>query len=632
MAIWSAVIDELAKTISISRPFAVTSENWGVLSELKVALHSYLRTPDGLWDPDLNAPTPSDHYGQLSAALALRILDEPNQGSWRQPLDVWLNTDRDQLGHLPFNRFLLLLLRDILTAEHDSPHKDLALIEQGLQRCRLKRDYPSNNWSLLAQLCRLIDAGPATRSYETERFCTLIDRWTTPAGGFVDFPARPHGIGATPMAYHHKALFLALVAAWFDDCPALRSRITRLLRWIWLCWDGDAIIAAYGRSTHSLFADGCLLAALILLGFDNETGEDAGGVAAMAHGLHRRLLAQKRPDGFYWLNPAGPIAGASGWDSYMFLSVYNAWFAAIVAWALHRRATGELPQCLKSLNQWPANESDRLFSMHSGIQATISSDDSAGIIKLINASGLTLLISSRGQPPQVFSPKEVELRYSGGIPFHGRIGNRTLVPPASRVDLDKLIRFPALAGWTPVFRVGECIYGLSDFDTVEWCQTAKGGMRITLQGCPTALLRLPAKGLLNRAMAALDWRLLQGAWGRMDALRRERIDFIKAKLILFVPGDRPAISAYLSIDNLQDNQVFYLNPAGHSLMSDALPSRWVVGFRRSDDEHFTYRRISRPEMIDHIELPCAVANGLGCCLPGDQLSRGGHRFIIRLEW
>lgn len=594
-----------------------------ILESLSAALQAHTRPGVGLWDPDLDAVTPADHYGQLSTALALLVLDDQGDGAWRQPLDAWLALGTGPLGHLPFNRFLLLLLRDVLS-RRGAHEEDLARITQGLARCVLKKRYPSNNWSLLAQLCRVIEAPPARRPGQLRRFCGLLDRWMTPAGGFIDFPARPQRGGATPMTYHHKALFLAVAAAWFQDDPALTPRIQRLLNWVGLCWDGGGYVGGFGRSTHALFGDGCLLASLLLLG--RASGEADPALQVMADGVMRRLPAQRREDGFYGLNPAR-VEGRCGWDGYMALSVYNAWFAAVVAWARSITTVRPMPGCLEgvSLSRLSADS----VGNERG-QAALIQDDQAGLLKVATESGLTVLFSTRGQPPQAFSQHEMELRYSGGVPFHVRVGSEVVVPPPVRVDRETLLRHPVLAGWTPVFLVGGRYFGLTDFTQVAMVES-EDAYHIRLAGHPLALCRRPGEGFWPRLRAALDWRLLGGAWGRQEALRRERCEALWGMIRVRIDRRRPRLRVDVSIENRQGIQVTYLNPVGYMLMEPAGACRreWTewVNERQMDTSIGT----DGEEWIA-MSIPSALAPAKAFCRASVTWSAGSVGYSLGLEW
>ncbi|MCP5158252.1 MAG: hypothetical protein H6974_06850 [Gammaproteobacteria bacterium] len=603
------------------------------LEPIGTALRTYTRPTIGLWDPELNAITPLEHYGQLSAALARLILDDPANSEWHQSLDAWLALGKNQIGHLPFNRFMLFLLRDVLSKRNTQGY-DLSRITQGLERCVLRRRYPSNNWSLLAQLCRMIEAPLSQRRRQLQKFCHLIDRWTTPAGGFIDFPVRPQRTGSTPMTYHYKALFLATVAAWFQDDPTLTPRLQRLLNWVCLCWDGAGHAGGFGRSTHALFGDGCLLASLVLLGLAG--GEGQHGIAQnMADNIIKRLQSQRRADGFYWLNPAGTVADQCGWDRYMALSVYNAWFAAVVAWALHARTTRTTPQCLKAVSSpFPsANEKGGIETKaHASRQSTLLYDDQAGILRMSTESGLTALFSTCGQLPQAFSQNEVELRYSGGIPFHIRIGDKLVVPPPVRVDREALVLHPVLAGWTPVFLIAGRHFGLTDFTQIE-VEESKDAYSIKLQGHPVALYRRPANAFWPKLRATLDWRLFGGAWGRQEALRRDCCDTILGTIRARLDKHMPCLSIEICIQSKQDIEAIYLNPVGHTLTENTLPcTRKLISLSPNNGRQLGMAIDAKDDEWIAMSIPSAIAPAKGFCLAPFSLPSGIVGYSLKLEW
>jgi len=393
--------------------------------------------PDGtLRDPVQEGPTPPDHYAQISTALALQ-LRQPGDALSRKLLDAWLALPPSQRGHAPFNRFLLLLLGDAINARVDEQSAiDAALIAECLSHCPLVRHYPSNNWALLAQLCRIMEASSRkVRRQAALELEHMLDRWTTPAGGFVDFPRHDAKFGsATPMAYHHKALFVTVMALHYTDSPGLANHVQRMQDWVSFCWDGQNHVGGFGRSTHSLFGDACLLASLILLDSDEQANPGSQGPKIIT-GILERWSRQSRDDGLLALNPAGQ----QGWDNYMFLSVYNAWAAAIIGWARHSTATG------KRINAHG--------SVFDAAPSPLEQDPDAGLLRIGAETELLTLLSTRGQPPQAFSRDEIELRYAGGTPWHVIHRDRVVCPPAVRSKATALLERPALAGWTPVFQL-----------------------------------------------------------------------------------------------------------------------------------------------------------------------------------
>lgn len=512
-----------------------------LLDGLNLALGKHIRPGEGLFDPVDMRPSPSDHYGHVCAALALACAGDRAWTLGRQALEAWLHIDTDELGHLPFNRLALLLLRTILRAR-ELGQADENLIAAGLRRCRLQRSYPSNNWSLLAQTCRLIEASADRKAVESRRLCALLARWTSTKGCFIDFPAKPGKHFSTPLAYHHKALFLTALACWFHDDADLARHARRLTGWLVHCWDPAGYAGGFGRSTHSLFGDGCLLAALILLGIE-DSGHDQPITA-----LAQRLMQQRRPDGLLWLNPAGHESGAASWDGYMHLSVYNAWAAAIVGAALQLRQARALPGHLHD-TAWT---SARTGLFH---------DEEAGLACL-RTEDVNVLISTHGQPPQSYGRDEAEFRYAGGMVFHLRTGGSPpLLPPALRTTRDTLLAQTPLAGWTPVIVANGIHYVLDEFESCELTST-EHGLKLSLSGHPRALFRQPPSRLPGKVLHMLDWRILGGRLGRNMALKRTRLTSVQAKIHLELCFERSGamtLSRQLEIHSRNRN-ILYLNP------------------------------------------------------------------------
>ena len=500
----------------------------------------------GLHDPHSRQTTPPDHYGQTSAALALAAHDRALWPTARDAFDAWCAIDDASTGHLPFNRLLLRLLGRV-AADTAVPTTEAAPIHTAAARCTLQRRYPSNNWTLLAQTCRLIEAPERERAKRARHLNGLLDRWTTTAGAFIDFPERPGKRFSTPIAYHHKALFLAALAAWFHDDPALAHHAKRMLDWLVHCWDPAGYAGGLGRSNHALFGDGCLLGALILLGFD--TDEPASPITALA----RRLEGQRRPDGLLWLTPSGTESGDASWDGYMHLSVYNAWAAAVIAVARHLRRHATHPHQDRALT-W-------IGAAHGCFH-----DAEAGILYLRTSAGLNAMITTHGQPPQSFSREEADFRYSGGLIAHLSAHGVPLVAPPVRCHRSQLLATPALAGWTPVLQHRGALYALTDFEQV----TVDGDdsrVSIALAGQPVALTRNPPRSLLQKIVGALDWRLLRGRIGRRASLDRPRLRSVSATLSIVLSANDATVSVDFRFDPLAAAELRLTNPGGHNLIT-----------------------------------------------------------------
>ncbi|WP_018949361.1 hypothetical protein [Thioalkalivibrio sp. ALMg11] len=579
------------------------------LDTLAAALRAHTRPGVGLYDPVDEAPTPADHYGQTGAALALAILDGPDSRTWRYPLEAWEALPAQQTGHAPFNRFLLNLLAGHLERS-GAPASEVAQSRASAHGCKLARGYPSNNWTLLARLCELQEANGKAGTRARARLRGLIDHWTTPSGAFVDYPARPGTSArrATPTAYHHKALFVAVVAAELGEPAAWQPTIERLLRWSLYVWDGHGHAGGLGRSSHALFGDACLVASLLLLGAATDAHQDTAS-GRMLRGLLGRWSGQIRPDGFLALNPADTAISGTGWDPYMHLSVYNAWAAAIVAWARVR-----------------ADRPDREHAVHlEALDATPPARTGTELLRAGTPSATFALVSTHGQPPQGFSRDAVELRYAGGVPLHVTWQGQVLCPAPGRIPVNALLDAPALAGWTPVFLIDDRLFGLTDFEHCE-SEASEERLRVTLSGHPRPLLRLADTSLPARALAAVDWRLLDGALGRRAALRRPPSREVVGTITLTISLKRPCIVQRLNLEYGGRQALTLLNPGGHAVTDTRLVNRRfrqaLNGATRdgsSGDWHET-------------PLPSAIAGGLGFCQSPESVLKGTYMSELTLEW
>ena len=570
------------------------------LAGLAAALAAATRPGAGLWDAVEGRPSAPDHYGQLGAALALLILRGAQDECWREPLDAWLGTPRSRRGHAPFNRFLLHLLEESLPDGADDLRRRLA----GERRaCELHSRYPSNNWTLLANVCRLLEAdGAAPRRRALDRLLVDLERWTTAAGGFVDFPFHGNPI-ATPSAYHHKALFLVAVAARRTGDARLEAYLRRMLAWSAMFWDEGGHAGGLGRSSHALYGDSCLLAALTLLAGAREDRRDQP-MALMMRSMLKRWMEGARSDGLLPLNPAAADDRRQGWDGYMRLSVYNAWAAAILAWAHGQEESAPVPASFDP----------------------VESDAEAGIHRLRGGDGLLVLVSTRGQPPQAFSSSEAELRYAGGVPFHAACGTTVLCPPAVRIDGEALRAEPAHAGWTPLFDCGGVLYALTDFERCD-VREDETGTSITLEGRPLRLLRAESGSLCSRIRRGLDWRLLDGALGRREALHRPPLTGLRARLTLMVERERSVLRYRLLLRKEGNARIRYLNPGGHALVASRIPER-ALGLRRGAQG----MTMCGADELREVALQASIRDAAGWCLSPTDLPEGEFEIELALSW
>lgn len=501
-----------------------------LLDGLTTAIADWVRPSLGLVDAHSGKPTPPDHYAQTCAALALCSPIKGNTGKRDAALAAWMSTPEDEIDHLPFNRLALHLMRTLFADQFDT--LQTAKIQAGIKRCRLRTRYPSNNWTLLATTCTLLEAAPAARPRHARTMARMIQRWTTTKGAFIDYPSNPRTAICTPLAYHHKALFLGALALRFCADDELATQTCRLFDWLVHCWDDAGYAGGFGRTTHALFGDACLIAALILLGLD-----ESGPIDAIAQRLHHQL----RPDGFLWLDPWGPTEGTKHWDDYMHLSVYNAWAAATLHAAREIRARYPAAPQLQQL-RWQANRPG-LFH-----------DEEAGLASWRDGAGDVILFSTTGQPPQSPTRGVVELRYSGGRIYHCRIGSsHPLMHPGYRGVLSALECAPNLAEQSLILHDGVMMCAVDTFCRAVLTPTSAG---FSLDLCGQAHKLAPSLpgSFLGRILAAIDWRLLNGRLGRMSNLKRKPITKYTALI---------TIKLYMTEKSLTVLRKLRLSPLSH---------------------------------------------------------------------
>ncbi|WP_028484250.1 hypothetical protein [Thioalkalivibrio sp. ALE17] len=582
------------------------------LRQLTTALRDQICPGTGLRDPEDQAPSPADHYGQVAAALALTLQEGDDSMAARHALEAWRSLAPADRGHAPFNRFLLNLLAEHRALTTGNPH-DAASLRALAGECSLAWRYPSNNWALLARLCELQEAPTRHRKRVARRLLHLLSDWSHHNGAFIDYPSHPDRArtGSTPAAYHHKALFVAVAAAEYDAANDWQPTVERLLQWSLQTWDGHGHVGGLGRSNHALFGDACLVASLILLGADQAQAR-ATPAGRMLQGIVQRWQEQTRPDGFIALNPANQDATGTGWDTYMHLSVYNAWAAAIVAWARDRTARVDRTALRIDLR---------------ASEPTATDDSHAVQFRVGDPGAVFALVSGCGQPPQAFSRSEVELRYAGGIPLHVTWQGCPLCPAPVRISREALEGNAGLAGWTPIFETEGMLYGLTDFDSCE-IERAEQTVRIRLSGQPRALLRPDASGLGPRALAALDWRLLGGALGRKAALHRPKLSPVTGQLEWTIHLDRPRIEQTLILEHRSGQVVRYLNPGGHALTRTVPTEASFLaesGLAEQGQTSSTDGWLTTP-------LPSATADAIGRSLPPIELARGRYHAQLIVTW
>ncbi|WP_231362874.1 hypothetical protein [Thioalkalivibrio sp. ALJT] len=472
-----------------------------LVSDVRVGLLARVEADGALVDACQNATTPRDHYAPVFLALALHSSCERDVAT--EVLDHWASIPAKHRGHEPFNRLGLGLMAQMEDTEHHSA------VAGRHEHCPLRSRYPSNNWGLLAQALRVREAeSPRRLAWERRRLRAQVRRWTTHEGGFIDFPRRPNaerGI-ATPVAYHLKYLLCLHLALGRGPDPELERALIRGLDWLRLFLTDAGYCGGFGRSNHALFGDACLLT--VLHGLLQRPGalrpDAAQEVLRVARNIRQRLERQRRDDGLLWLTPGGGCGEAAGWDGYMFLSVYNAWFAGLLSTTLngHPWLTGT------SLPDWtPA------WNPEQGIHE----DREAGLLRF-RGERVDAQISTRGQAVQGFGRSMVDLRQAAVCPFHLEVDGRPVVAPPARISAESLKKHPERAGGTPIVESAGALFGMTRLDAVTM-EAVDAGVVLTGSGSPVRLTRAPERTFGDRLRATLDWRLLGGHLGRQQGVR-----------------------------------------------------------------------------------------------------------------
>ncbi len=499
-----------------------------------------------LVDACQNATTPADHYAPVFLALALHESGERDAAS--RVLDRWASIPSKHRGHEPFNRLGLGLVAQM---EGAGDHPAVAGRQE---QCPLRRGYPSNNWSLLAQVLRVREArSPAALRGHQRRLVAQVRRWTTTAGGFIDFPARPdpeRGI-ATPVAYHLKYLLCLHLALGRAPHPELEAALMRGLDWLRLFLTDGGYCGGFGRSNHALFGDACLLA--VLHGLLQRPGalqpDAAAEVLRVARTIRQRLERQRRDDGLLWLTPGGGCGEAAGWDGYMFLSVYNAWFAGLLSAALkgHPWLTGT------ALPDWtPA------WNPEQGIHE----DREAGLLRF-RGERVDAQISTRGQAIQGFGRSVVDLRQAALCPFHVEVDGRPVGAPPPRISAELLKKRPERAGETPIVEAEGALFGMTRLDAVT-VEAVDSGVVLTGSGSPVRLTRAPERTLGDRLRATLDWRLLGGHLGRQQGVRPPTLPGYRWAVRLEIDDSEASLRYQLHLHpSSREPRPRWLNPVGN---------------------------------------------------------------------
>jgi len=568
------------------------------------ALAAQVGADGALHDPEDGAESPADHYGATCAALALATLAEPDP-RWRALVARWAGFPAARRGHAPFNRLALLLLRDHLQRRGVLAQDERVLLARALAACPTAGRYPSNNWMLLAAGCSLLEA-PAGRARATAaaRVRRMAQRWFTSAGAFIDAPAAPAGRPAsTPLAYHAKALVVLRLAARADARALPPGVLERGLAFQLAMTDGRGLCGGFGRSSHALFGTACQL---FLLAEGLRLASDERARRGWALGVRRARLAleaTRRADGLLPLAPNPAPGAAGGRDEYMHLSVYDAWLAGLLGWLLARPPAADDPPL-------PAPD----FAGLGPLAEVTALDQRAGLLAVRGPRGAGWL-SLRGQPPQG-ALRAADLRWGGALPFHLVLDGRAVVSPPVRVAPERLLREPALAGWTPLFEAGGRAWALQRFLR---CDVHADGPRVLLvaRGAPSAACSVPpARGTPGWWLESVDHLLLGDRRRRRLGERPLPLSGARATLAFLLDAHEGWCAALLLLAGAP-LAARLLNPWGRALLPDgrALPlraARWsftdapapaAVGGLVAGGEHSAVRA----------DLPASLPDGQGAC-------------------
>ncbi len=403
------------------------------------------RQEDGrLFDSQTGQESPRHHYAPAFTALAAQACGLPS-AEWQPLLTHWLSLPDADIGHGPINRLAFNLM-----AEHADADL-LALLDAAKQRVPLRQDYVSNNWNLLSSLVALIEADTADKPALSEAFCAQAGRWLTRRGGFIDFPANPErGRCTTPLAYHGKFLLLTALADRAFPNDNVRRMLLRGIDWA-LRWQVEGLGGGFGRSTCSLFGDTGVLFALL---YATATGlEDYRHVGSkmLAHWFRRRL-----DTGEFFLSLRGLAGQAGGWDPYMHHSVYNAFFAGMMAFGVRTFGDPFLHATLV-----PPKPTEDFY------------DRDAGLVSL-SRGGWQIMASLSGQPIQTLERHVLDARYGALQPFHVRRGDKIVMPPPNRLSAAELAQHPVRAGATPIFTCGDGLYTITHTNAFHFDATTRG--------------------------------------------------------------------------------------------------------------------------------------------------------------
>jgi hypothetical protein len=196
----------------------------------------------------------------------------------------------------------------------------------------------------------------------------------------------------------------------------------------------------------------------------------------------------------------------------------------------------------------------------------------------------SVFVSLRGGVVQDFGAEDVDLRSAGLQPFHLSCDGRAQIAPPLRVAKSALLRSPCLAGFTPIFRVGDALYGLVRFPVVEVHEDPRGRLLAFGWGVPLRLHDEASRALgVRRLVDALDARLLASRLRRRRAVAPPPLPGHLALRAFAFDGEtgRFAVATWL---RGCISRAIWLNPLGHTWLGCASHSPTRRALRAGESE------------------------------------------------
>lgn len=510
------------------------------------ALRNCVNRAGDLIDPVTNRRTPDDHYALTFTALALACQD-PQTSHCQALVARYGAIPSHRKGHAPFNRLALLLLQRLLPAQLDGPHQ--RLISRALGDTHCQPLYRSNNWAFLAGLGDLLDAPKDEAGEAAGRLSRMAAQWTTAQGGFIDYPPNPGRAICTPLAYHAKFLFCLDLASRIHPSDEWADPYRRALRWLLAFCDKTGACGGFGRSTHALFGSAAQLAV-----YAEQLRQAADPMSRMRWTEHcqrlRRLLEQnRRADGLLGLNLNAKAGAAGGWDTYMYLTVYNAWAAGLLGWVLARPALG--PASGAHPDDGPPVGAWRDAGLH---------DPQAGLLAVHSTWG-TAGITTHGQPAQLGIRQALDLRYQGLMPFNVVWRGKRVTGPPVLTRAGDFLTQPAQAGWVPLFRRRQALFSAGQPAALT---LVRDGARVLVlrEGYPSLAHSGPEGGTRLGRMARRVGRRLRP---------RHPVRLHDHALVhgLWLDLEAGRLTGFLLLRGRPSSPVMLLNPFGHAEIPDS---------------------------------------------------------------